>query len=269
MSSFILSEGARSPGAWGSAATRAPFDLSQIIRAAPFGLVSATPASTQPAGAGLVLRGVMLARPQSASSAIIALPSGKTRTVVIGQDLGDGSVLDSVGADRVTLRTGSGLQVLTFAKTVNRDGVAAILAGIPPSVTGLAPTAASPPSPGYAAPAGGGGFGGSVPATSNSATTIGDAIAGARQQIADNPARLIDSLGATATPQGYRVGPSPSLEMRKAGLQPGDMIEKVNGSPLGNVENDRRVFDQAVASGRARVDVLRDGRRMTLSFPLR
>ena len=57
--------------------------------------------------------------------------------------------------------------------------------------------------------------------------------------------------------------------MRGAGLAPGDVVEKVNGVQVGDAERDRRLFDEAVVSGRARVEVVRDGRRIILSFPLR
>jgi general secretion pathway protein C len=90
-----------------------------------------------------------------------------------------------------------------------------------------------------------------------------------RQRLAGNPQALASEMNVTATPAGYRVGENPPAPLRAAGLQPGDIVERVNNQPVGTLGNARSVLDQAILSGGARVEVLRNGRRITLSFPLR
>lgn len=76
-------------------------------------------------------------------------------------------------------------------------------------------------------------------------------------------------MRAAATPQGYRVGANPSPELRRFGLRPRDVIESVNGQAVGGGSGDERVLERARTEGNARVVIPRDGRRSTLSFPLR
>ncbi|KPF82456.1 hypothetical protein IP78_03870 [Brevundimonas sp. AAP58] len=77
------------------------------------------------------------------------------------------------------------------------------------------------------------------------------------------------SAGVSATASGYRIGPNPSAELRRFGLQPGDVIESLNGQAVSGATSDQQLFEQARAAGQARVVVNRDGRRLTFTFPLR
>ena len=89
-----------------------------------------------------------------------------------------------------------------------------------------------------------------------------------RERLRDDPRRMLDDLGLVAAEGGYEVGEDPAKPLRRAGLEPGDVIAKVNGQQVGDIDRDRRFFDEVVASGRARLEVVRDGERITLSFPL-
>ena len=93
-------------------------------------------------------------------------------------------------------------------------------------------------------------------------------VARYRGRIRDDPQRVLDDLGIVAGEAGYEVGAEPATLLRRAGLEPGDLIAKVNGQQIGDVGRDRSFFDVVVASGRARVEVVRDGQRIVLSFPL-
>jgi general secretion pathway protein C len=77
------------------------------------------------------------------------------------------------------------------------------------------------------------------------------------------------TLGVAATTEGYRVGDNPSAELRRFGLQPGDIIETLNGQAVGNAATDQQLFERARSAGQARVVVVRQGRRVTLNFSLR
>ncbi len=222
-----------------SPVTAAPLDLTPVTQFAPFGVAVAGPApgvAGDPAALGMQLRGVLLARPASASTALISTTGAPAQAYGVGAILPGGAVLDGIEYDLVTLRVNGQLQTLSFP--------------VKPGGSSTASPLAPGPTPIPAAP-------GASP------------LETLRARINDNPRGLLDSLGATATPEGYRVGAGAADTVRKLGLQPGDIVEKVNGVALGDVTRDKQVFDAAVASGFARVDVLRDGQHLALSFPLR
>ncbi len=213
-----------------------PLDLSPVTRFAPFGqLVALTGTTGDPTALGLQLRGIMLAHPQSASSALIAAAGGPAKAFAVGETLPGGAVLDAVEFDLVVLRVNGQLQTLAFPVK-------------PSAASGVVPEPTLVPGP--------------QPEVGNPAP-----IEAYRARAAD-PLSLLGSLGATATPDGYRVGATPSEDMRRAGLQPGDIVEKVNGQAVGDPARDRALFDEAVVSGRVRVEVVRDGKRIAMSFPL-
>ena len=72
-----------------------------------------------------------------------------------------------------------------------------------------------------------------------------------------------------ATPAGYRIGPNPSPELRRFGLQPDDVIESLNGRPVGEGASPQQLVESARQAGQARVVILREGRRLTVNLPLR
>ena len=57
--------------------------------------------------------------------------------------------------------------------------------------------------------------------------------------------------------------------VKLAGLKAGDRVARVNGQTVGNIEKDRKFFDEVAASGVARLEVVRDDKTFVLSFPLR
>ena len=56
------------------------------------------------------------------------------------------------------------------------------------------------------------------------------------------PSGSSDDLGLVATEAGYEVGAEPAEPARRAGLEPGDLVAKVNGQQLGDIGRDRRFF---------------------------
>ena len=84
----------------------------------------------------------------------------------------------------------------------------------------------------------------------------------------DDPQAVLDELGLVATAEGYRVADGASEAVLRAGLLAGDLVATVNGQQVGNIQRDLNLFDEITAAGHARVEVVRDGRRMALSFPL-
>ncbi len=79
---------------------------------------------------------------------------------------------------------------------------------------------------------------------------------------------LLGSLGATVTPGGYLIGGQMPQAARRAGLEPGDVVERVSGQAVGDPVRDRRLFDDAVVAGHMQVDVMRHGKRVALTLTL-
>lgn len=65
------------------------------------------------------------------------------------------------------------------------------------------------------------------------------------------------------------IAESHDVGVKLAGLKSGDLVRSVNGQTVGNPDDDRRFYDRIAASGQARLEVERNGRILTFSFPLR
>lgn len=235
-----------------AAAGGGPVDLAPIIALAPFG--AAVTADASAAGQPMQLRGILMANPIEASSVLIALNNGPVSAFQIGQSVA-GATIESVAIDHVILRTAQGTQMLTFPE---RPGGAAVPAAA--SVPGTAPAAAAP---GVAA------IRALIPEEVRGVPQTTAAAPPPAAPSSGNPP-FLDSLGATATlGGGYRVGAAAPPAMQAAGLRPGDIIERVNGSALGDSAQAQQLISAAMASGSARIEVMRDGQRLTLSVPLR
>lgn len=237
-------------------------DVARIVGLAPFGggaVGSGLPASTL----GLVLKGILLAYPAEASSALIATADGVAVAYGVGASVAGNAVIEAIEVDRVVLKVGDRRELLGFPEPVAGPAPdpSAPAPGAGITITSSAQPAAPAPNPQAAA----------ALASASPIATAAAAQQAARpaQPAAPAPAPSAASLGVEATASGYRIGPNPSPELRRFGLQPGDVIETLNGQAVGSVASDRQLFERAVQSGGARVEVVRDGRRLTLTFPLR
>ncbi len=70
---------------------------------------------------------------------------------------------------------------------------------------------------------------------------------------------------SVSAPEGYSVGNAPPPALLAAGIHAGDVIVQLNGAPVGARSNERELVGAAMAAGTARIEVLRDGRRVSLS----
>jgi general secretion pathway protein C len=77
-------------------------------------------------------------------------------------------------------------------------------------------------------------------------------------------ASLLQRFDASPVEGGYAVG-----QNAPPGMRAGDVVQSVNGQPLGRGEADQAAFQNAARSGAAQIQVLRDGKPMTLTVPLR
>ncbi|HEX8445939.1 MAG TPA: type II secretion system protein N [Sphingomonas sp.] len=223
--------------------TAAPVDLSAITGSAPFGSAAAVP--TTAATGGLMLRAVLFARPASASTALISSGDTPALLVHIGDPAPGGAVVDSIAIDHVVLRTASGLQTLAFPKP-----------GAPATPADPSGTPTPQPFVGLPTP--------TAPVPIQSAPLSLPPPMGL-----DAPAAFLDSIGATATAGGYRIGPNAAPAMRAAGLQPGDVVKKVNGAMVGDIDRDRMLFAAAANGTPLRIELVRNGRTIAVSLPAR
>lgn len=103
--------------------------------------------------------------------------------------------------------------------------------------------------------------------------TIRDYVEHFHHQIETNPKAVLNQLGVSPVTSGqadgYRIGSNvPQQMLAQAGLQQGDVILSVNGTPVGDVANDKSLVNQVIASGRARVEIQRGERKFFLTVPI-
>lgn len=243
-------------------AQRPPQDLAAITALAPFGQPvpdqrPADPGATR-ASLDLALRGVLV-DPDPASSRAFIRTGGGVGVYRIGEEV-QSAELVAVGTDTITVRLGEELVIVGFegvqdgpatdattdAEPAPRDDpFARLAAAIVPGKGSI--DLRDPPPP----------------------ETTEEYIAFWRDRITRNPQAAMDSVGVELVENGYRIKPDPNIGVTLAGLRPGDVITRLNGQSVGDLEKDRILYDDVAAAGIARVEVVREGQTMLLTFPLR
>ncbi len=235
----------------------ASVDLTPIFERAPFGRAAPaeTVAETRTDTPELVLRGIF-ASTGTAAAALIDV-DGTPGLFRHDASVTDTLVLATIAADHVTLRDGNTTLTLRFDEATETE----------------APDEATPA--GAAAPEDliarlGNGL--VVPARYTKPKppeTTSEYIDYWRKRIQKNPAAVLAEIGLEPTDDGYVIADQHDVGVGLAGLKAGDLVRTVNGQTVGNPEDDRRFYDRIAASGQARLEVERDGRILTFSFPLR
>jgi general secretion pathway protein C len=120
-----------------------PVDISPLIALAPFGAAPAANTPTQATDQPLTLRGILLAQPRSASSALIAFGDTAPVAFYIGQTVGS-STIDAIELDHVVLLSGGARTILAFpnAKSGTAPAPAPVVSQPAPAAPPLAPPAA-------------------------------------------------------------------------------------------------------------------------------
>lgn len=206
-----------------------PAATGPAIALAPFGKGAATDAS-QPTGLPLILQGIVAANPASASTAFIIVQGQPPAPFHIGQSVG-GATIQGITRDRVILANQGRMEYLTFP----------------------APDAQALPA--------------RDPLTSGAPITPGNRGAPPSpppQIAAQGPQAILQKFNATPVDGGYRIGSAVA-----PGINPGDILLSVNGTPLSDPQAAGAAFNAAQSSGSATIQILRDGKRMTLTVPLR
>ena len=242
---------------------QAPQDLSAITALAPFGqspdIAGADDGMPPATSLNIALRGVLKDADTSQSRAFLRA-EGRVDVYRIG-DAVLSAKLTEIGTDTVTLRLGDETLVVGF------DGMVGVDAQPQPTVTASEPDGGDPFARLAAAIVPGQG---SIDLRdAPPPETTEDYINLWRDRITRNPQDAMDRVGVELVENGYRVKPDPNIGVTLAGLRPGDVITGLNGQSVGELEQDRVLYDEVAASGIARVEVVRDGQSLLLTFPLR
>ncbi len=224
----------------------------------------------------LELQGVFRAENPDDSTAIVGERNKTGELFQIGDRLPGNAILDAVFDDHILIKRGDRIEKLLFsdAPPSTSSQAASRQTYIPPeepSARGEEPSTrletireriaarrlSAPPT----AP-----INGQPPANE-----IRQAIQTYRDRLSIDPEGVLSELGmapvAASEASGYRVSGNTQL-LSQSGLQEGDVILSVNGTPVGNVGHDQAMIDQTLAAGRVRIEVQRDERKFYLTLPI-
>ena len=239
----------------------APVDLIPAVALAPFGSAEQeqqTPVTPQATTLDLALRGILLQSDPSLSFALIAT-DGATLRYATGDSIAGKAVLMAINDRHVVLDVDGTHQILGFPNAEMPDLSNAETSENPTPLSNLDRLRAAlsvgsgsieikdPPPP----------------------ETTEEYISMWRERIIRNPNQVLGEIGLLATEKGYIVDETHDPGVKLAGLKAGDRVARVNGQTVGNIEQDRKFFDDVAASGVARLEVVRDDKTFVLSFPLR
>lgn len=220
-------------------APRKGFDVQAIANAHLFGTArvetAMNPADAPQTQMNLVLAGTWAAEDPALGFAFIGESANNARMYAVGKIVRGSTTLKAVYADRVTLDTGGRLETLTLPR---------LSAGTPGLVTRPA-TAARP----------------------------GNQVTENLRRLAEtNPTAFTEVVRpqpvfANGVQRGYRVYPGRQRQQfAKLGLQPGDLVLAINGTPLDDPQRGMEIFSTMGSADRVTVTVERNGQAQELSL---
>ncbi|MDN5565153.1 MAG: general secretion pathway protein [Psychrobacter sp.] len=220
----------------------------------------------------VILKGVLLAVPESSSSALLDV-NGMVKNYRIGDSLQEtGYTLIAVDWNAVVIADGTAKQsIISMADAMSLDqrGMAANAIGnqrLPNNnnngLTSGLPQPLDIPNLG------------NIDANNNSDANNTDAnsndtnsaIDKAVNELQENPASYLSRMGVMASGEGYQVTAAmPSGLRNRLGLEPGDRVMSVNGQSVGNNPGqDANVLQQVQNSGEAQIEVKRGEQVITI-----
>jgi len=185
----------------------------------------------------LTLHGIVAGRNSKDSRALI-VANGDEEPYSVGASLPGGAVIRAIFPDRVMLERGGHVEALRLPKADSGQGATTGSVGeaqVPPTVSSPVPQ------------------------------DLGEL----RQQIAQNPQRLMDVVRAMPVQEqgkltGYRIYPAGNSPMfTQLGLHPGDVVTAVNGFPLTDPAQSMRILAALKTSEQISITLLRNGQSMT------
>jgi general secretion pathway protein C len=220
-------------------AVRKGIDVQAIANAHLFDVAQSEPTAAedaQPTQMNLVLTAVFAANDPAKGVALIGESPQATKVYAVGSVVRPGTKLHSVYLDRVVLERNGQLETLSLPR---------------PSTAGIAINrAAAAPRP------------------------------GGNNQFADNLRRIAETnptafaevvrpqpVFANGVQRGYRVYPGRNRQQfAKLGLQPGDLVLSINGTPLDDPQRGMEIFNTIGTSDRVSVTVERNGQSQELTL---
>ncbi|MEQ1582203.1 MAG: type II secretion system protein GspC, partial [Steroidobacteraceae bacterium] len=220
------------------AAASAAVDLNALVGAHLFGVASSEPSAADVNAApqtqmNLVLTGTMASADPQKGYAIVGESATTAKTYPTGATLRPGTKLHSVFTDRVILDNGGRLETLV----------------LPRQFAGTAAPVRPP-----------------VAAAGNG---VGDQL---RQIAESNPSAFTSVVRpqpvfANGVQRGYRVYPGRDRkQFANLGLQPGDLVTSVNGTPLDDPSRGMEIFNSLNSAAQVSVTVERNGQSQQLSL---
>jgi general secretion pathway protein C len=209
-------------------------DIGPAVALAPFGKASVSEAG-QATSLPFELKGVIAANPAELSTAFISVSGQPAKAFKVGDNV-NGATIQAILRDRVILSNGGRSEFLAFPD---------------PTMTPEQRQAAAQGQP--------------APPPSNPVTTPGAPPAPAAAPPAAAMAGILQRFDASPIPgTGFRIG-----ENGPTGLEAGDVIQSLNGTSLSDPNAAQGAFAAAQSSGTAQIQLLRNGKRLTLTVPLR
>ena len=230
-------------------ARSAPVDVQRIVNAHLFGVPSAEPVaqsdieSAPQTQMNLVLAGTLAEEDPQKGIAIIGESAASAKVYTVGQAIRSGTRLHAVYPDRVILDRSGRLEALMLPRQSQARGAS----NAPPPRTPVAQPSASGPG----------------------AAGIADNL---RRIAETNPGALAEVVRpqpvfANGVQRGYRVYPGRNRQQfAKLGLQPGDLVTSINGTPLDDPARGMEIFNSLGSSDRVEVTVERNGETQQLTL---
>jgi general secretion pathway protein C len=205
-------------------------DVGPALALAPFGRAGLDGEGASPTTLQLALKGIVFARPETLSVAYIQVGTEVAKPFHVGEVV-SGASISAIQVNRVLLSNGGRIEFLAFPD--------------PFATPGTAPGGTIAP-----APVPGGNPIGNAPAPGAVSQPSAEAV--------------LQRFDAQPADGGYRIGAN-----APPGLRPGDVLQNLNGTPLTSPDAARAAITGAQASGTAQVQILRDGKPVTVTVPIR
>lgn len=217
-------------------APRRGIDVQAIVNAHLFGMPQAEPKAAEDAPQtqmNLVLSAVFASDDPTKGLAIIGESAQTAKVYIVGATVRQGTRLHEVYSDRVILDRGGQLEALLLPKQ---------------STAGFAINRAPAPA-------------------------AGSQFADNLRRIAEtNPSALAEVIRpqpvfASGVQRGYRVYPGRNRQQfAKLGLQPGDLVLSINGTPLDDPQRGMEIFNTISSSDRVSITVERNGQTQDMTL---
>ena len=213
----------------------------------------------------LELQGIFITEDAKFSTAIVAEKNKTGELFAIGDKLPGNARLAAVLEDHVLIRRGTRMEKLLFSDNKFQF----VSNGAPENTSsrsegGISGTTRSRPGNARNSIRNRNG--------SNNKTTNNNTLTQYQEKFRNDLHGTLSEAGITPVSigesNGYKVGADAQAAVKQAGLQPGDMILSINGSPVGVASNDTALMAQVMASSRVRVEVQRGTRRFFLTVPV-